>query len=269
MAGPLQQHVAEFLDKFGLKDIPDYEPVKKNTDYGLCIPNCSICEGLGVYSNPLTDRLTLCPNYYIAHWPSDLGIEKEEAYFLKLTSLQETDLINYTKDYVQKMFDDKFGMLYVYGSVGTGKTVLCKAVLLWAMFKYKIVPGHYTNHANMMDRLRYSFGERSKGDQYTNILKYYCELPILVIDEVGRDKDSEFSLASFGKIMDHRYALAKAGKAITILASNFRPEKVLDDYVVDRLRDVTNFVTSIEATSLRRSNDYDLKLNVDWWKGKL
>lgn len=269
MAGLLQRNIEKFLEKYGLKDIPDRGPVNKVVDYGYCIPSCPICEGLGVYSNPSVDRLTLCPNYYIAHWPSDLGIEKEDAYFLKLTSLQETDLINYTKDYIQKMFDDKFGMLYVYGSVGAGKTVLCKAVLLWAMFKYKIVPGHYTTHAVMMDRLRYSFGERSKGDQYADILKYYCELPILVIDEVGRDKDSEFSLASFGKIMDRRYTLANAGKAITILASNYRPEKVLDEYLVDRLRDVTNFIASVETNSLRRSKNYDLKLNVDWWKGEL
>jgi len=156
-------------------------------------------------------------------------------------------------------------MCYLYGSVGIGKTVLLKAVLLWAVYEYGIYPAHYTTHAVMMDHLRSSFSERNKGDQYSDRIKYYSEMPILAIDEVGRDNDTEFSLASFGKIIDRRYTLAKAGKAITLMSSNFKPEEIMDIYIVDRLRDKSNFVHGFKAESLRHT-DTKLEVNTDWWK---
>ena len=239
---------------------------KPKNDFGYCVPDCPICEGLGLVPKSSTDNsLIICPNYLRLHWPKDLGIEEEEAHSLKLTSLTETELINNSSNYVNKMFTNKSGLCYLYGPPGIGKTILLKAVLLWAMYEYGIYPAHYTTHAVMMDHLRSSFADKIKGDQYSDRVKYYSELPILAIDEIGRDKDSEFSLASFGKIIDRRYTLAKAGKAITIMASNFKPEKILDVYIVDRLRDRTNFVHGVMGDSLRRS-DKKLEVNTDWWK---
>lgn len=244
----------------------EHEQRKPVPDYGYCVPNCPICNGLGLVPKSSTDNnLIICPNYLRAHWPKNIGIEEEEAHSLKLTNLVETDLVKKSADYIATLFTTNAGMIYIYGSVGTGKTVLLKAVLLWAMYEYGIYPAHYTTHAVMMDHLRSSFADKNKGDQYSDRVKYYSELPILAIDEIGRDKDSEFSLASFGKIMDRRYTLAKAGKAITIMASNFAPEEILDIYLVDRLRDLSNLVLNIKAPSLRRTG-MQLETDTNWWK---
>ena len=269
MLNSFGSQIQKFLDLYGLNEKDTLIIPERVVDYGDCIPGCPVCGGIGWLPNSSTDDgFRICPNYYKAHWPRDLGIDQEEAHLLKLGSLQETELMKKCADYARKLFKNRSGMLYIYGSVGTGKTVFMKAFLLWAFFKYGIIPGHYTTHAIMMDRLRSSFGEKTKGDQYDHIIKYYSELPILAIDEVGRDKDSEFSLASFGKIIDRRYTLAKAGKAITIMASNFKPEDILDAYLVDRLRDISNDVVSVQSPSLRRQQMV-LKVQPDWWKGQL
>lgn len=243
-------------------------------DLGNCIPGCSICHGYGFIpiseadldiTHPDFGRLRACPNFYKAHWPHDIGISQEEASKLNLKKLVKTPLVRLCGDYLNEILKNKSGMLYIYGSVGIGKTVLLKATMLWAMYKLGISPVHYATHAIVMDRLRSSFGDRNQSNLYNQNLDYYAELPVFVIDEVGRDKDSEFSIASFGKIIDRRYNLAKDGKAITLLGSNFKPEDILDNYLVDRLRDATNYVVSAQFESLRRT-DISLVSSSDWWK---
>lgn len=240
-------------------------------DYGYCIPNCPICSGLGhigydvPFGHPDFGKMHPCPNLFKAYWPKDIGIEEEEAHYLDLSKLKDTDLRRRSRNCLKQILKDKSGMLYLYGSVGIGKTVIAKAMLLWAVFKLHIYPAHYTTHAMMMDKLRSSFGEGYSSSQYDQILDYYANLPLLIIDEAGRDKASEFSLASFGKIMDRRYTQGKAGKAITLLVSNFKPEDILDNYLVDRIRDATNYVVSLETASLRKK-DLKLERNENWWK---
>lgn len=243
-------------------------------DLGNCIPGCPVCYGYGFIPKsyedlPITDpdygKVSLCPNTFKVHWPGDCGISQEEAHKLNLKVLVKTPLVNLCGDYLKKILHNKTGMIYIYGSVGIGKSVLMKSTLLWAMFKLGINPVHYTTHAIMMDRLRSSFGDKSNNNLYNDNLKYYSELPVLAIDEVGRDKDSEFSLASFGKIIDRRYTLAKEGKAITLFGSNFPPEDILDIYLVDRIRDISNYVVSAELESLRRTK-IELVSTPNWWK---
>lgn len=243
-------------------------------DLGYCIPNCPICQGYGLLpvsdedlpiTHPDFGKLKPCPNVFKRYWPKEIGISQEEAHKLDPRTLKDTPLIEMSREFIETLIKQRSGMLYIYGPVGIGKTALIKSTLLWAMFKLHVSPAHYTTHASMMDTLRASFGDRNKSDVYNINLKYYSELPVLAIDEVGRDKDSEFSLASFGKIIDHRYNLAKDGKAITLLGSNFKPENILEPYLVDRLRDKRNHVINCQSSSLRQTK-IDLVANTDWWK---
>ena len=243
-------------------------------DLGNCIPGCPRCGGLGFLpvstedlpiTHPDYGRLKPCPNIFKVHWPNDMGISQEEAQKLDPRTLHETPLKEQSSEFIQQLLRERSGMLYMYGPVGIGKTVLIKSTLLWIMFKLHIIPVHYTTHAMMMDTLRSSFGDRNKSDLYNANLKYYSEIPVLAIDEVGRDKDSEFSLASFGKIIDHRYSRGKDGKAITMMGSNFKPEDILEPYLVDRLRDKRNNVIWCQSSSLRQI-EIDLVSKPGWWK---
>ena len=74
----------------------------------------------------------------------------------------------------------------------------------------------------------------------------------LVIDEIGRVNQTDFSNEVMGEIIDTRYRMALQKQAMTVLISNDAPEKVMSAYLVDRVRDVKNKVLVVQGKSLRK-----------------
>ena len=244
-------------------------------DEGYCVSNCVLCGGLGFvgrstttdYKHPDFGKLDLCPNRYRKVFPDKIGISEAEAHWLNLKKLARTVLVHGVSDAINEFSREKAGLMYLQGPPGVGKTVLMKAFLLYMFFRKRMTSALYINHAAMMDDLRSSFGKESKRSEYEDKIEKYSTVRFLAIDEVGRDRDSAFSKASFGRIMDARYVLAKAKHGITILGSNFAPEETLDAYLVDRVRDKDNKVIAIaQSNKSLRLTEITLTEDPGWWK---
>lgn len=112
------------------------------------------------------------------------------------------------------------GWLFITGTQGTGKTVLAASYMLQSMKHCYMNPSDsfLINHhlfitgGDILDEIKTSFKTNNESD----ILAKYYNIPFLVIDDLGAEKLTDWSLSSMYKIINARYEGLKA----TIITSN-------------------------------------------------
>lgn len=123
--------------------------------------------------------------------------------------------------------------LILAGGVGTGKTHLAsgmaQAVIRQHGVKALVVP--------VAEIVRVAKGTMAKGATYNerDVINELAEADLLVIDEVGAQRGSDYELGLVHEVIDRRYQLVLP----TVVVSNLRVED-LKDYIgeraIDRLR---------------------------------
>lgn len=123
--------------------------------------------------------------------------------------------------------------LLLLGSVGTGKTHLANAIAnqIITELGYTVL---YSTVGSMLRFIRSSFSdsELSESEAYST----FTQPHLLIIDEIGVQKASEFELTALFDIINERYEKLFP----TIIISNHGPKELanyLGDRVVDRLRE--------------------------------
>ena len=114
---------------------------------------------------------------------------------------------------IAKQFLENKDGLFLTGKVGTGKTYLACAIgreLIMEGNKilFKTIP-------SLFQDIRATFGKTNKEDESHIINKYSC-IPYLILDDLGAEKMSDFSLDRLYLIIDGRYA----DELPTIITSN-------------------------------------------------
>lgn len=128
--------------------------------------------------------------------------------------------------------------LVLAGKPGTGKSHLACAIL------QHIMPAHIGAYVTVMDlirRLRAGWGGRT-GDGEADVLDQLANLPLLVIDELGVQFNSDGERVHLHDVLDRRYREQKP----TILLTNFEDAELIaciGERVYDRL---TETATRIE-----------------------
>ena len=107
--------------------------------------------------------------------------------------------IHYAHRYVeqwQTMRSENIGLL-LWGGVGTGKSFLagCIANALMA----QEVPVRMTNFAHILNELNNSFSGRNE------VVDRLCRYPLLIIDDFGMERGTEYALEQIYNIIDSRY----------------------------------------------------------------
>ncbi|MBA6120778.1 MULTISPECIES: ATP-binding protein [Pseudomonas] len=119
------------------------------------------------------------------------------------------------------------------GNVGTGKTHLASAMVQAVIRRYGaealIVP--------VAEVFRVAKGAMTKGADYDerDVINELAEVDLLVIDEVGAQRGSEYEQALLHEVIDRRYQLVVP----TILVSNLPADELkafIGDRALDRLR---------------------------------
>lgn len=209
-----------------------------------CIDNCPICGGEGY--TIVESGVLICKNSPATFAGS--GVSYED--LLVPDMLPKTSALNHLQAAIGELIETGYGMLYIVGEFGVGKTVVAKAAT--ARLVQAGVKALYTRQSQMMTYLRSAYDEQNGQQAYAYRIKQYChDVDWLVIDELGRDRMTDFARESLAEIIDARYQGAVSKRNMTVLISNDKPEAILQPYLVDRIRDVKNKVLIIKGESLR------------------
>lgn len=120
--------------------------------------------------------------------------------------------------------------IFFYGSVGTGKTFASSCIANHLMKNGKTA--FIINTGLYIGKLQREWSEAEK-----EVLDYVKNCDLLVIDDFGVEKVSEFVISKVFTLIDTRYRSTKA----TIITSNFtidEIEKKFDIRIADRIREM-------------------------------
>jgi DNA replication protein DnaC len=137
--------------------------------------------------------------------------------------------------------------LFLSGARGTGKTHLACAIVKKEILESE----NYTSDIDKMPlfisipdlllEIRHSFKEGSETDEQ-DIINKYSSIDLLVLDDLGIEKTSEWSIQTLYTIIDRRYRDMKR----TIITSNLTLKEIadkLDDRISSRIAGMCDGVT--------------------------
>ncbi len=126
-----------------------------------------------------------------------------------------------------KEFNPKQHNLMFIGQVGTGKTHLAVATAR------KFIPNVGTlKQANLSREVR-GCQDANREDE---IIKYWASIPVLILDDLGAAKDTEFMVSLLYEVIDWRYMNRPGGLIVTSNRTlDQLAEKLGDDRVPSRL----------------------------------
>jgi DNA replication protein DnaC len=112
------------------------------------------------------------------------------------------------------------GGLFLFGKTGTGKTLYASSLLLEVIRKHKLedhstITGQYTGGSEFFQEIRETMNnpEISSSD----VLQKYEEADILILDEIGTEKLSDWVFQMLYLLINYRYEYLKP----TIIVNNF------------------------------------------------
>jgi len=208
-----------------------------------CLPTCEICHGKGYINHP--EGVEICPND--PHKYYDTGVELADKAVPSL--LKRTKAIETIQAELSKLIKAGYGMVYLQGDYGIGKTVCAKSFTVDAVIGYG--SALYRRQSELVNYLRASYDSDYGQSEYKHRLDRFKGVKWLVIDEVGRDRLTEFGVESMAELIDTRYQGALKKQLMTVLISNKAPEEVFEPYVVDRIHDTKMRVLELKSNSQR------------------
>lgn len=121
--------------------------------------------------------------------------------------------------------------LTMSGKPGSGKTYVAVAVLRAIIEQYRVASRYEAVPAmlNNLQRLQFSDDQ----DSFWKLQSYLCEAPVLVLDDLGAEKSSEWRNEQLTSIISQRYANASLR---TIVTSNL-PSEEWHERIASRLCD--------------------------------
>ena len=157
--------------------------------------------------------------------------------------------MHYAHRYVgrwQTMRAENLGLL-LWGSVGTGKSFLAGCIANALMEQEVSV--RMTNFARIMNELNNSFSGRNA------VVDRLCHYPLLIIDDFGMERGTEYALEQVYNIVDSRYRSQKPLIVTTNLPLNEirHPQDTAHARIYDRILEMCVPISCIGA-SLRKEN---------------
>ena len=146
----------------------------------------------------------------------------------------------------QTMRSENLGLL-LWGGVGTGKSFLAGCIANALMEQE--VPVRMANFARILNELNGSFSGRN------DIVDRLCRYPLLIIDDFGMERGTEYTLEQIYNIVDSRYRSRKPLIVTTNLTLNEiqHPQDTAHARIYDRLLEMCVPISCI-GVSFRKEN---------------
>lgn len=242
----------------------------------MCRSDCPICGGDGFFrldlpvGHPLFGKLLECPNVPVEHTRMfrRSGLREEE---LKLDPDDMLDVNEFenVKKTVEDVLRRGYGFVYLWGEYGTGKTTFLRS-LVASWFRRKYAPAmdnhkkyfEMLNHPDVEDvrmvQVQYGGAAYLRTSQLIEVMtkaefnpdrdneardiEFWMNCKLLVLDEFDKVRETPYAREKRFWFFDERYERALRKRAITIMVGNMDPEKDLDGYIFDRLRDKRSII---------------------------
>ena len=126
--------------------------------------------------------------------------------------------------------------LYLYGAVGCGKTLYAARLLMelkrlsFMSYHLPYIEGSFIAAGNLLEELRACFDPKA---EYTSqeLIAGYSQLDVLLLDDLGTQKTTEWAFQTLYLILNNRYENLKT----TIITSNLSLEALADQLGDDRI----------------------------------
>ncbi len=131
----------------------------------------------------------------------------------------------------QTMRSENLGLL-LWGGVGTGKSFLAGCIANALMERE--VPVCMTNFARILNDLNRNFSGRN------DVIDHLCRYPLLIIDDFGMERGTEYALEQIYNIVDSRYRSQKPLIVTTNLTLDElrHPQDTAHARIYDRLQEM-------------------------------
>ena len=204
----------------------------------LCVrEHCYVCPSNGkppylVYDAPLDKMIPcFCHHARISLNKIDINIEnsnippKYRFKFLDSVDLKGNDALSllaahdWARDLIENYSDTSKNLqgMYLTGAPGTGKTLLACVILNELILRYGTECRYAKINKDFLSALRDTYQKDSNFyGKEKNIEEEFAEIEVLVIDDFGVQKDTEWANAKLYDLIDARYEKQK----LTLLTSN-------------------------------------------------
>ncbi|HOO72471.1 MAG TPA: ATP-binding protein [Spirochaetota bacterium] len=141
---------------------------------------------------------------------------------------------------IVRNFPDVSKGLFLWGNPGTGKTLLSSIILTELIIRHA-VPGKFIKISRtFFNRLKATFVEGSATYGLSSkIEKEYADVDILIIDDFGVQRDTEWEQETLYNLVDARYE----GEKFTVFTSNKNPNEefreLSDGRVLSRIKEMS------------------------------
>jgi DNA replication protein DnaC len=138
-------------------------------------------------------------------------------------------------DAVRPKYMQGYGMVFLWGTWGQGKTLIGKILTASALRDGKTAA--YANMSAVLDDIRLAFdSQERKTTELIRRMDWWTSRDVLFLDELDKCNSTEWAKERMFELLDQRYTRAIREEALTVVASNSKVDE-LDEYLQSRLKD--------------------------------